>query len=131
MNILFVDDDTDDKDIFFEAINAINPEIECDSATNGEEALKMLEANPNLPQFIFLDINMPVMDGKSFLQAIRSHDRLKHIQVVIYSTTEDKEEIRSLSSLGADYIGKPTSFEILKQSLTKYFLKPGHSSGIH
>jgi CheY-like chemotaxis protein len=120
MNILFIDDDSDDKDIFFEAINAINPEIECDSATNGEEALQMLESGPSLPHYIFLDINMPVMDGKSFLMAIKKNSRLKSIPVVVYSTTADQKEIKELRLLGADYIGKPTSFEVLKQSLSKY-----------
>src|SRR5687768_17487610 len=120
MNILFIDDDTDDKDIFFEALNAINPEIECDSATNGREALEKLESGSYLPQYIFLDINMPIMDGKSFLVAIRNSHKLKHIPVVIYSTTEDKEEIKALRSLGAEYLGKPTSFEVLKKSLIKY-----------
>jgi CheY-like chemotaxis protein len=124
MNILFVDDDTDDKEIFLEAINSINSEIECESATNGEEALIKLDTLPELPDYIFLDINMPVMDGKSFLMAIRKNSKLKNIPVVIYSTTEDKEEIKSFQSLGAAYIGKPTSFEILKKSLSKYLLSP-------
>jgi CheY-like chemotaxis protein len=125
MNILFIDDDADDKDIFFEAINAINPDIECDAVTNGEEALQMLQSVSTLPQYIFLDINMPVMDGKSFLMAIRKNNRLKNIPVVIYSTTEDPKEIKELSSLGASYIGKPTSFEVLKRSLSKYLQQPG------
>jgi CheY-like chemotaxis protein len=124
MTILFIDDDTDDKEIFLEAINAIDPEIECESATNGQEALIMLESGADLPQYIFLDINMPVMDGKAFLQAIKERNRLKNIPVVIYSTTEDKEEIKKLRSLGAEYIGKPTSFEVLKKSLSKYLASP-------
>jgi CheY-like chemotaxis protein len=121
MNILFVDDDMDDKEIFLEAINAINPDIECESATNGEEALKKLETGTILPNYIFLDINMPVMDGRSFLIAIKKINKLRHIPVVIYSTTRDHEEIKNLRALGAEYIGKPASFEILKQSLSKYF----------
>jgi CheY-like chemotaxis protein len=120
MNILFIDDDMDDKEIFFEAINAINPDIECESATNGEEALEKLETGTALPHYIFLDINMPIMDGKSFLMAIKKISKLKHIPIVIYSTTEDQEEIKKLRALGAEYIGKPTSFEILKRSLSKY-----------
>jgi CheY-like chemotaxis protein len=120
MNILFVDDDTDDKDIFFEAINDIDPEIECKVARNGKEALEVLLSETALPRYIFLDINMPVMDGRAFLLEIKKNKKLRDIPVVIYSTTEDKEEIKRLKALGAEYIGKPTSFEVLKRSLAKY-----------
>jgi CheY-like chemotaxis protein len=123
MKILFVDDDTDDKEIFFEAITEINPDVQCDVASNGAEALEKLQLQDVLPRYIFLDINMPIMDGKSFLIAIRGISRLKHIPVVIYSTTGEKEKIRELTSLGAEYIGKPTSFEVLKKSLAKYLIQ--------
>jgi CheY-like chemotaxis protein len=120
MDILFVDDDTDDKDIFFEAINDINPEIECTVARNGKEALEVLLSESPLPRYIFLDINMPVMDGRAFLLEIKKVKKLRDIPVVIYSTTEDKEEIKRLKALGAEYLGKPTSYEVLKRSLSKY-----------
>lgn len=122
MRILFVDDDTDDKDIFFEALSDINPNIECHVACNGEEALRFLQDKP-APQFIFLDINMPIMDGKTFLIKLKSDSQLKGIPVVIYSTTEDTDEIKQLKDLGADYIGKPTSFEKLKMSLNRYLMQ--------
>jgi CheY-like chemotaxis protein len=123
MRILFVDDDADDKDIFLEAINEIDPDILCDVATNGEEALTKLQSQDFLPEYIFLDINMPIMDGKSFLVTIKKIDRLKDVPVIIYSTTQEKHQIRELTSLGAEYIGKPTSYEVLISSLSKYLVQ--------
>jgi CheY-like chemotaxis protein len=120
MYILFIDDDTDDKEIFLEAIHELNPDVHCESASNGAEALEILMQQDALPRYIFLDINMPIMDGKSFLEEIKADNRLKNIPVVIYSTTSDQHELSELRTLGADYIGKPASFEVLKKLLSVY-----------
>jgi CheY-like chemotaxis protein len=124
MYILFIDDDADDKEIFLEAIHDLDPNIHCESAANGAEALEMLMTSDTLPRYIFLDINMPVMDGKSFLEEIKTDDRLKNIPVIIYSTTQHAHELTKLRALGADYIGKQPSFEVLKKSLSVYLLAP-------
>jgi CheY-like chemotaxis protein len=125
MYILFIDDDTDDKEIFLEAIHELNPDVHCESASNGAEALEILMQQDALPRYIFLDINMPIMDGKSFLEEIKADNRLKNIPVVIYSTTSDQHELSELRTLGADYIGKPASFEVLKKLLSVYLRVPG------
>jgi CheY-like chemotaxis protein len=129
MYILFIDDDTDDKEIFLEAIRELDPEIHCESASNGAEALELLMQQDALPRYIFLDINMPVMDGKSFLEEMKANNRLKNIPVIIYSTTRDEHELSKLRALGADYIGKPASFEVLKKLLSVYLLPPPEAEG--
>lgn len=120
MTILLIDDDPDDREIFCEAVKLINPKIHCAVASNPVDAFRILEDSTILPEFIFLDINMPIMDGKACLQEIRKNNKLKDISVVMYSTTQNKEEIQYFHHLGASFLNKPSSFELLVNSLSKY-----------
>ena len=68
-HILLVDDDQDDRDFFREAILEILPTTQIREAQDGVQALELLKAlNQNLPDLIFLDLNMPRMDGITFLE---------------------------------------------------------------
>jgi CheY-like chemotaxis protein len=120
MNILLIDDDEDDREIFLEAVKTINPSIHCNVVNSATEAFSVLVNAPSLPRYIFLDMNMPLMDGRTCLRQIKKDTRYKDINVVIYSTTSDKEEINVFRYLGADYIHKPDSFDELLRSLSKY-----------
>lgn len=118
MTILYADDDVDDCELVVEALEKIDPGINCVMANDGLQALQMLNEEENLPDYIFLDVNMPVMNGKSCLIELKKDDRLKEIPVVIYSTTQDKEEIKELYAIGArEYLKKPNSFNDLCLSL--------------
>src|SRR5688572_111515 len=120
MNILYADDDADDREIFCEAIKEINPAIKVVLGKDGEETLKILSVQKELPQVIFLDINMPKMDGIECLIKLKSDDRLKGIPVIIYSTTSNKNDQTKIALLGAsDFILKGNSFESVKESLDK------------
>lgn len=120
MLLLCIDDDPDDLDLFCEAVRAINATYRCEVAENGAVALAMLD---NLrPDLIFLDINMPVLDGKETLQQIRKDSRFAAIPVCIYSTTASPREIDTFRQLGADeWLTKPTSFDALCHSLRLLF----------
>lgn len=111
--ILIVDDDVDDQELLQEAIQSVDNTVRCLSAWNGEEALRLLQAaNSHLPDLIFLDLNMPRMNGKTFLAKIKQSDGLSHIPVVIYSTSKLEEDIEQTRQLGAArFITKPDSFE--------------------
>src|ERR1700761_1606457 len=85
--LLVVDDDQDDLEIFCEAVHSISSSINCMMAANGRAALNLLNQLIRLPQIIFLDYNMPQMDGQKCLNHIRNSERLKDIPVVMYSTT--------------------------------------------
>lgn len=117
MNILYVDDDAEDQEIFCEAVLSLSPKLNCALATSCEEALSILHSTSVLPQYIFLDINMPHMDGKSCCRELKRHDKLKEIPVIFYSTTNNKKEIEECLSLGATFIPKPNSIDALKNSL--------------
>jgi CheY-like chemotaxis protein len=120
MNVFYADDDVDDREMFCEALNEINPAIKVVLGKDGEETLKILSVEKVLPDLIFLDINMPRMDGIECLGKIKSDDRLKSIPVIIYSTTSNKSDQSKIALLGAsDFILKGNSFESVKKSLHK------------
>jgi DNA-binding NtrC family response regulator len=109
MSFLIVDDDTEDRELFIEAVSEIDKTIECKIAKDGEQALKLLgDIEYPLPDFIFLEIKMPRIDGKKCLVEIKKDERLKHIPVVIYTTSNSVEESKELRAMGAfHFISKP------------------------
>jgi CheY-like chemotaxis protein len=124
MRILYADDDRDDCQLLFEALHEIDPSIICMMANDGKEALTVLAQSKELPDFIFLDVNMPVMDGRSCLMELKKDNRFKNIPVIIYSTTTNKSEIYKLFQLGAaDYIRKPNTFDELCRTLQLKVMK--------
>jgi CheY-like chemotaxis protein len=122
MVVLNVDDDQEDRNFFCEALREIDPSITCLIAGSGMEALSLLQNQKTLPDYIFLDINMPMMDGKQCLKALKSITELQSIPVIMYSTSADTSEIRECYKLGAeDFLIKPHSFEKLVNDLNSIF----------
>lgn len=112
---LVVDDDDDDKELFIEVVSEIDQSIEVLSASNGREALQLLEKTERLPHIIFLDLNMPRMNGRQCLDKLKQDLRLASIPVIIYSTSnipEDKDE--ALKSGAYSFITKPSCMKQLK-----------------
>ena len=124
LTVFVVDDDEDDKEMFCEVVAEINNSFNCITASTGQEALNMLQNQHFVPDFIFLDLNMPRMNGKQLLVHFKKHKDLASIPVIIYSTSKlasDKEETKQL---GADYfLTKPNSVEELKKELEFVFAK--------
>ncbi len=116
---LVIDDDSDDRELFSEALASVDPVIVCDQATDGAEALKQLTAQDDYqPDIIFLDINMPVMNGWQFLTRLKSEDRYKDIPVIVYTTSSNLKDKIIADDLGAlCFITKPHAFGRLKNML--------------
>jgi CheY-like chemotaxis protein len=72
MQCLLVDDDLDDQEIFLMTLEKINKNIKCLTANNGVEALSLLTQNSFVPDYIFLDVNMPKMNGIECLRSIKN-----------------------------------------------------------
>lgn len=126
--LMYVDDDPDDHQIFAEALNSINPHAKCLMARDGREALQMLNELQVVPEYIFLDLNMPQLDGKAFLREIRSSDRLKDIQVIVYSTSKNPRDAEECARLGAvDFIVKPSTLREIYDNVNKFVLMGGSS----
>ena len=113
MSFFIVDDDVDDRNLFIEAVKEVDATIECITANNGEQALALLaDPRTSLPDFIFLDLRMPRIDGKKCLIELKKNEKLKHIPVVIFTTSRDVEESKELKEIGAfHFISKPNDPE--------------------
>ncbi|KUJ62390.1 hypothetical protein AR687_07995 [Flavobacteriaceae bacterium CRH] len=122
LRILLTDDDEDDRDFFAEAISDLHLKYPVEFCTNGIELIKRLnDENYEIPDIIFLDLNMPILSGFETLEQIRSDSKFKDIPVIaIYSTSATNDGIKSTFLLGASaYIVKPLSFKDLKLLLKK------------
>ena len=115
MNILIVDDDEDDRDLFCDAVNVVDPHLNCIMARNGEEALNALMSDHlPTPDLIFLDLNMPRVNGVQCLREIKKHPVLNSIPIVIYTTSKLKEDKEVTRKLGAiHFITKPSTLREL------------------
>ena len=118
--ILLVDDDADDQLFFVDAINELNSKLECGIANNGVEALQYLQNTPLLPSLIFLDLNMPLMNGFECLNQLKQIDKLKEIPVIIFTTSNHAADIDLTLSMGAKmFLTKPSDFIVLKNKLNQ------------
>jgi CheY-like chemotaxis protein len=109
------DDDIDDRELFGDALADVNNDISLDTAEDGIEALKKLQDDgAETPDLIFLDLNMPRMDGKQFLKKIKENNALSEIPVYIYSTSSNEEDRKETIAMGAaKFIVKPNSYTAL------------------
>jgi CheY-like chemotaxis protein len=118
-----IDNDEEDQEIFGMALQEANPSISCIFASNGTSALQKLQSDLSfIPSMIFIDMNMPLMDGRQCLSEIKKLPHLKEVPVYIYSTTADpatKNEVRLLGAV--DFIEKPPSYKDLTALLQRLF----------
>ena len=119
MTILNVDDDLEDIEIFCDAVSEIDPSIICLVAKSADEALQILNSDIELPEYIFLDINMPKVDGNACLREIKKDGRLNKITVIMYSTHTRKTDIETYKELNAGFLVKQNSFNGLVRELRK------------
>ncbi len=117
-NIFLIDDDEDDQLLFTDAIELINPALQLDVATNGKIALDQLKVSFSLPDIIFLDLNMPVMNGFEFLTQIKKETQLNKIPIVIFTTSNILRDKELTKEFGAQYfLTKPNNFKALRIEL--------------
>jgi CheY-like chemotaxis protein len=140
LTFLIIDDDTDDVQLFCEAVYEINESYRCLTATNAEEGLQLLRDAIITPDFIFLDLNMPRMNGKQCLEQIKTNARYASTPVIIYTTSKLQKDIEEMSrSLAVYFLTKPTRFDDLKKAISKIVKKnfeglnyfSGHISNSH
>lgn len=115
---MIIDDDKDDRLFFREALTGLLSTSSCLEAHNGEEALSQLRKVEQLPDFIFLDVNMHRMDGKECLKELKKDAKLRSIPVIMYSTSFSKESIEEFRTLGSShYLEKPTDMSKLPEQI--------------
>ena len=115
--ILVVDDDADDRELFRDALHETDSSAVYMSACNGQEALDFFRQPDHIiPDFIFLDINMPRMDGRQCLVRLRQLPRLDKVPIVIFTTLKPGYEGEEYRQLGANlYVTKPMLYAELKK----------------
>ena len=120
--IVYAEDDLDDLFILQQAFSR-HDHIEVVHAHDGKKAVQLLEnmaAINQLPCLVILDINMPVMNGREALQAIRHHERLSRLPVVLFSTSSSAADKQFAESHEAIMITKPVDFGNLEVIVEKF-----------
>ena len=117
-----IDDDVDDQEIFCTVLEAVAPSCYCVTAVNGQVALEMLKAGNVSPDIIFLDLNMPLMNGHRFLQEINQLKILPEVPIVVLTTSADANTKSTMLESGAkEFITKPDKFseweKVLKDTI--------------
>lgn len=107
--IVVIDDDLDDLDIMNEVISTVEPEAICVTFKDAKTAVSELLANRNLvPNYIFIDYNMPKMRGDACLEILRQVDHLRDSVIVMISTSMPDLTTSKLYKAGANYaVEKP------------------------
>lgn len=119
-HILIIDDDPEDIEIFSEAVNSFNENITIQTSTDALLALEDLKKAEKLPDLIFLDLQMPRLTGKDFLQQLNENNTLQNIPVIVLSGQSDILVKDTYQKIGAqDYICKPNSYAELIEQLHK------------
>lgn len=123
--ILLVDDDVDEHEIFQIALQSFDAHMQFHVAGDGVEALELLTRDSSFrPSFIFLDINMPKMNGMECLPELRKIPSLKDSKIIMYSTSIHKPVIQKSRDLGADdFLIKPFKIAELAKALNNIIKK--------
>src|ERR1044072_5712358 len=121
LNVLIADDDDDDREFFSEVIGEVAPRVKIDTAKNGSDLMLLInDSSVSLPDIIFLDLNMPCKNGRECLKEIKKNPLLRHIPVIIYSTSSNVKDIENAYNDGADlYVIKPNTCIELKKIAKK------------
>jgi CheY-like chemotaxis protein len=126
MNIILVDDDLDDVLLFRQAIKDISKTVNCVELGGGRDLLNYLEVTPYKPRMIFLDYNMPGMNGLECLRELKKTQKFNGIPVVIYTTYLSAEQKENCVALGASVIFKPNTYSALLEVIeSKIFESSG------
>lgn len=128
--ILLVDDDMDDRLIFADLLRVADPNTRLSFAENGLDMFTVLEQTnePDLPDMIILDQNMPRLTGKESLILLKGNNRYRHIPTFIYSTYQVRDFFRECLDLGAqDVVAKPDTMQAYREMIEHFLLHPPHT----
>jgi CheY-like chemotaxis protein len=116
---LLADDDSDDAELFREALSSVNSSVDFQHVDDGHGVFEFLCNTVNRrPDIIFLDLNMPAMGGWQCLSKLKNDIYFKDIPVIMYSTSShprDKEIAIELGALG--FLTKPSDYKSLQRML--------------
>ena len=112
LKILLVEDDTIEVMKLKRAVDTLNLNHNILHASNGEEALEMLQNKNSLPNIILLDLNMPKINGLEFLKILKSDKQLRFIPTIVLTTSLNKRDVLECYKIGiAGYLLKPLKYD--------------------
>jgi CheY-like chemotaxis protein len=117
IHILLADDDKDDSILFQDILDELPLSTYLTTVFDGDQLMQLLnETKEQLPDVLFLDLNMPRKNGFTCLLEIKRSEKLRSLSVIIISTSYEPEVANLLYKNGARYyIRKPNSFPQLKK----------------
>lgn len=121
INIILADDDEDDRLFFMDAFDELKIITKVKTFNDGVYLMDFLnEKESDLPNVLFLDLNMPRKSGIECLKEIKKDPKFKDVAIAIYSTSASEEDIENTFIMGANiYIKKPNDFKTLKKVLSE------------
>ena len=120
LNILLIEDDIIEVMKFNRVLKTLGLNHKIIEANNGEEALSILKDKEIIPDVIFLDLNMPKINGIEFLQILKSDDYLKYIPAIILTTSNNHKDVLECYKIGiAGYVLKPLKYDDYLERIRK------------
>lgn len=121
LRVLLTDDDKGDRLVFEEIFEEMDRDTSVHMVHDGRQLMDYLtKPNTPLPHIIFLDLNMPDMNGIECLKEIRKSEKYSDISIAVYSTSTSEKDIENTFRYGANiYITKPSDYNELKKVLIK------------
>jgi DNA-binding NtrC family response regulator len=114
--ILLIDDDADELEVFTEALHSVDKNIQCSQAKDLGEALDFLSYSS--PAYIFIDYNMPKVNGLECVIEIKKIEKLENSKIILYSNYITEEMNQRAISLGAyKCVKKPSMINVLIKNL--------------
>ena len=118
--IHYTDNDTDDLQLFRDAVDRSDKHISVRTYQTGDDFLKAIKQEEEKDSIVFLDVNMPCKNGFEVLKEIREIKKMKELPVIMYSTSNDIQAISKSKDTGANmYVIKPGSFTDLRKMIQK------------
>ena len=117
--IYYADDDQDDRFLFEEALPLTKSGASLHTFENGLELEQALQSKPHKPDYIFLDLNMPLRNGIETLHALQRDIQEKELKVIIFTTSDNPSHVQTTYNLGARlFVQKPSGFPELVKTLS-------------
>lgn len=118
-HLLLVEDNPDDADLSVAALKQHVGDVDIAVVEDGVAALEFLTCtgqyqsrSPTLPDVVLLDLKLPRLDGHEVLKSIRCHPQMKHLPVVILTSSLEEQDLANSYALGANsYVRKPVDFD--------------------
>ena len=124
--VWLVDDDDDDLMLLETAFQRVDSSVQLQTMHDGEDLVARLQSDPELPNFVVLDLNMDRLSGMQALQEIRQQFPQKELKIIVLTTSFNPDDRYRSEVMGAnDFFVKPTEFSELTELVRNLLLKWG------